>query len=61
MYATGDGSYCALDTDRRDSSQEASVVVWTPGASASDESLEEVASSFGAFFRETIVQSLGLP
>ncbi len=60
VYATGDGSYYALDVGagQDPGAEESPVVVWTPGLSTSDQDPEVVASSFGEFFRRTVEASV---
>jgi antitoxin YobK len=53
IYATGDGTYYAIDTSKRDKENECPVVVWHP-LSKPDDSLETVATDFGKFFYDTI-------
>ena len=58
VYATGDGTWFALDTSEVDSQGESPVVSWTPGSSMSNRRLVRVADDFGQFFLHTIREAL---
>lgn len=61
VYATGDGTWFAIDTSARDDTGEAPIVAWTPGLSKPDEPLEKVSPDFGEFFFTRIRDALGNP
>ena len=56
---TGIGEYYALDTSRRDCSDESPVVIWAPGRSREGDELEVVGPDFGSFFLEAIQEEFG--
>jgi hypothetical protein len=58
VYATGDGTYFALDCTGSSEDDEYPVVAWIPGESKPSDVLEVVAKDFGVFMREVLEQSL---
>jgi hypothetical protein len=55
---TGDGGYYAIDTSQRDSRGENPIVVWYPGLSKPEVSLEKISDDFGAFVLQRISEAL---